>query len=991
VYPRNGDTSQLWTSNANHSSRINWNSSSYPYYWLYDGNYLNWYYSPGTRSTRLQVMKDVTNSLLNSISGVNVGLMHFKGDKGGRVAYALENIATARGPMQNAVNALTASNYTPLSETLYEGALYWLGRNVNYGLTSPASVPASRQPGNQNQYKSPIEYSCQKNFMIILTDGEPRSDSDSDAAIKALTGYSYVNEQGVQVSTSFSNLVGSTCDVEYYPPETGPWANSGGDCLDELAEFLYKADLSPLPGRQNVVTHTVGFLVDLPILEDTARRGGGRYYTASDAASLSSALTDIVTGILETQTTFTSPAVSVNSFNRTQNLNDLYISVFQPSATRHWPGNLKKFRLRAADSQIVDAGNSIAVDPSTGFFKETARDYWQAGTTTGNNVVTRGGAANRIPMPRNVYTYLTSVGNKDITAPDNRVTAGNPHIDAAVLNLSGAPDAPTLDEIIDFINGHDASDVDNDGNRIEPRYQMGDPLHSQPASVIYGPTLDDAVIYFATNDGYLHAIDAKTGVELWAFLPEEFLPNQVDFFLDEQTATKTYGIDGNLRVQMVRNSDGMIDDPGERVYLFFGMRRGGDVYYGLDVTDPTKPSLLWRHDSGSLPGLGETWSTPSPARIHVQGATQNDEKLVLVIGGGYDPSQDSTAASTDAVGTSIYIIDSKDGHVLWHGGRNGTHKSFAAAGKAMDYSIPADIRVVDFDGDGYADSMYAADMGGQVWRFDIHNGEPASSLITGGVIAQLGAAPSASPALSDVRRFYYAPDIAIVQNRHDSFIHIGIGSGHRAHPLSKVNADRFYALRDYRGVGKLSQTAYDAIVPVKDADLVKIDGVDTSVPVGSPGWRFELGPGEKVLAEARTFNNQVYFTTFTPSSGGSDPCAPALGTNRLYIMSLLNGAPVTNLDGPADGSPLTAEDRYIEFDGSIAAQVVFLFPSPDPECDGENCEPPPVCEGPNCEPPPCEGAECRPRPVACVNLLCVETNFDNRPVRTFWLQEAVDD
>ena len=45
----------------------------------------------------------------------------------------------------------------------------------------------------------------------------------------------------------------------------------------------------------------------------------------------------------------------------------------------------------------------------------------------------------------------------------------------------------------------------------EPRYQMGDPLHSQPVSVIYGPTLSDGVLYFATNDGYLHAIDIATG------------------------------------------------------------------------------------------------------------------------------------------------------------------------------------------------------------------------------------------------------------------------------------------------------------------------------------------------------------------------------------------------------------------------------------------------------------------------------------------------
>jgi type IV pilus assembly protein PilY1 len=176
-------------------------------------------------------------------------------------------------------------------------------------------------------------------------------------------------------------------------------------------------------------------------------------------------------------------------------------------------------------------------------------------------------------------------------------------------------------------------------------------------------------------------------------------------------------------------------------------------------------------------------------------------------------------------------------------------------------------------------------------------------------------------------------------------------------------------------MGKLSQTAYNAITPVLDSGLVQITDVDTNVPAGSPGWRFELSDGgwrgEKALAEARTFNNQVFFTTFTPGiSVGADPCQPALGVNRLYVMSIFNGAPVTNLDGSADPDILTNEDRYIEFNGSIAAEVVFLFPSPeDSNCIGEQCTPP---------------------PVACVDLFCMPTNFANNPIRTLWRQDSVD-
>ena len=63
---------------------------------------------------------------------------------------------------------------------------------------------------------------------------------------------------------------------------------------------------------------------------------------------------------------FTAPAVSVNSFNRTRNLNDLYITVFEPSSTEHWPGNLKKYELSPADAAIVDSRGDPAVDPANG-------------------------------------------------------------------------------------------------------------------------------------------------------------------------------------------------------------------------------------------------------------------------------------------------------------------------------------------------------------------------------------------------------------------------------------------------------------------------------------------------------------------------------------------------------------------------------------------------------------------------------------------------
>jgi type IV pilus assembly protein PilY1 len=269
--------------------------------------------------------------------------------------------------------------------------------------------------------------------------------------------------------------------------------------------------------------------------------------------------------------------------------------------------------------------------------------------------------------------------------------------------------------------------------------------------------------------------------------------------------------------------------------------------------------------------------------------------------------------------------------------------------------------------------MYASDMGGQIWRFDIFNGQPANTLVNAGVIAQLGAAPLLLPPLSDTRRFYYAPDVAIARFEGKRFMHIGIGSGHRAHPNGTESQDRFYAIREYDPFLPRSQDYFDNATPITDADLADItDDLDATVPLGSAGWRFELRDGgwlgEKVLAEARTFGNQVFFTSFTPGgTPGLNDCQPALGANRLYIMDIFNGAPVHNLDESADEENLTETDRYLEFKGSIPSEVQFLFPSPDdPNCIGEDCTPP---------------------PVACVGVHCIQLDFDNNPIRTFWSQE----
>ncbi|MCH8244036.1 MAG: PQQ-binding-like beta-propeller repeat protein, partial [Planctomycetes bacterium] len=258
--------------------------------------------------------------------------------------------------------------------------------------------------------------------------------------------------------------------------------------------------------------------------------------------------------------------ISVNSFNRTQNLNDLYITMFGAKNKIHWPGNLKKYRV--TNRLITDANDALAVDDLTGFFKDTAISFWSV--SSDGNDVRLGGAANMLPTPvaRNLYTNNT--GN-DLTSATNAVSPGNlGAFSAADFGLTGSAGEPTLEELIRWARGEDLLDQ----NTLSPyRFVMGDPLHSQPAAVVYGGTEDapDTVIFMATNDGYLHAIDGETGVELWSFIPKQLLSNLTRLYFDPDSKYKQYGIDGNI-VPIVKdvNDNGIIESgDGDFVYILF--------------------------------------------------------------------------------------------------------------------------------------------------------------------------------------------------------------------------------------------------------------------------------------------------------------------------------------------------------------------------------------------------------------------------------------
>ena len=308
-----GRATFLWAANGTNLSdpftddpkfELSWGSAPRNLgYTFYTGNYLNWQNSPQIVSlSRSEIMKTVIKKVLSSVDNLNVGLMRFNNRDGGPIITAITDLDTNRQAILDAIDALPAGGSTPLSETLYESALYWRGMPAHYGelINENPTDPAALASPNPEVYKAPTWDSCAKNYTVLVTDGKPTEDDDGPGLIEALPG--------------FAAAMGSlTC--------TG---TGQGHCLDDVAEYLSVYDIDPFTdGDQLVTTHTIGFTIDLDILKDTAVNSGGEYFLADDVESLTKSLLSILANINDRSLSFPAPAVSVNSFNRPQNLTDL--------------------------------------------------------------------------------------------------------------------------------------------------------------------------------------------------------------------------------------------------------------------------------------------------------------------------------------------------------------------------------------------------------------------------------------------------------------------------------------------------------------------------------------------------------------------------------------------------------------------------------------------------------------------------------------------
>ena len=110
-----------------------------------------------------------------------------------------------------------------------------------------------------------------------------------------------------------------------------------------------------------------------------------------------------------------------------------------------------------------------------------------------------------------------------------------------------------------------------------------------------------AVLYAGANDGMLHAFDADTGNELWAFVPSFVMPELYKLADVDYRDKHRYFVDGSPVVADIYTGSTW------KTILVGGLNAGGKGYYALDITDPDNPVALWEFTDANM---GLTYGNP---------------------------------------------------------------------------------------------------------------------------------------------------------------------------------------------------------------------------------------------------------------------------------------------------------------------------------------------------------------------------------------------
>jgi type IV pilus assembly protein PilY1 len=862
----------------------------------YSGNFLNWYfqyesddaYSDGKKessSTRIQVTQEVATDLVGDLSGIRVGLAKYNGQYGANVLVDIDDIEDNSTILADAIDEISASSVTPLGESLQDLAWYFTqGGNGKVTLhdgdddeeTCTASDAFYNNDGNRSDTitlsSTVVEYWCQQNFVVAMTDGLPTYD------------------QG------FTDKIKNYDDYDDYDDFTSSDDSDGYDLYRlNVVKAMYESDFRPdlteddgTAVTNNVTTYLIGFsstsATGSSLLSNMATAGGGsEFLTADTSDELLAAFWEAADSIFAK-----TAAMSSLSFNTSEVSSDsaLFMANFE---TSDWSGSLYAYELTDTDDEVWEAGellDALSTTTSTGDFDDI--------------------------YDRNMYTYNGTTGVK--FAFDNLTTAqkNDLYAGADIDGDDASSDSDDAETLVNYFYGDDSNEGSGDDTYRTRSSLLGDIVNSTTVYV-GAPELDwpdytedskfggngknysdfvsdnedrTPAVYVGANDGMLHGFNAEVsgddaGQEVLAYIPGIIASADdeagLHYLADQNYAHKFY-------VDLTPTVSDVYINGAWRSVLIGGLRAGGKGLFALDVTDPddfddssnASDIVLWEFSSDDDADFGYSYSKPMVAMM------QNGEWAVIV-GNGYNNSGDGTAELF-----ILFIDEGTDG--TWS--TTDYVKINTEVGSTDTPNGLSTPTVVDTDGDSVADRIYAGDLQGNMWVFDVSNDNEDNW----GVAYEASSSPSPLfTATNDdgvEQPITSAP--TLIENTSTTagspnlIVFFGTGKYLEETDISdNLDVMGYYAVLD-SGVGaKDSDDLLERIIYTSDDDLRTVSG-DTLTwgADNNYGWYMDLvdrdvgagddsytALGERVVTASTISGDIIFFNTWIPdgsecSSGG---------------------------------------------------------------------------------------------------------------------------
>ncbi|WP_418321078.1 pilus assembly protein [Piscinibacter sakaiensis] len=441
--------------------------------------------------------------------------------------------------------------------------------------------------------------------------------------------------------------------------------------------------------------------------------------------------------------------------------------------------------------------------------------------------------------------------------------------------------------VLDYLRGDASNETSSSApaGLFRQRFsRIGGVIHSRPY-------VDGNEVYVGANDGMLHAFDAATGVERFAYIPSMlFAGGKLQSLSTRYSSGLVYGVDAPLTIGKV----------GTSKLLFAGLGAGAKGVFALNITNPAPAS---ESAAAAMARWEITAATSGYTNLgNVMAATQlvklNNGETALLVPNGLN--------STNGL-SSLFVVRATDGVRL---------AEISAGTKLADGSFNGlgGIAAVDRDGNGTVDFVYAGDLKGTLWKFDLSG----TSLPTSGTALY-------TPDPSVTRPITVAPSVSLHPNG-GFLINFGTGRIYSDADLTSTATEYLYGIWDNGTVTTSSLvtqtlTTHSVGSPATTVRTASSNAVNYGT--STKGWRIALGIGERLVGgDTLTDSGRYTVTTTVPNSGAGQ------GAWLVEVTALTGAAPnAPFFDLNGDGAVRSDNsDRVVN--GATTAVPVSKFLGP---------------------------------------------------------------